>query len=149
MSVRHVMRQQPWGEAGGAHTQEVDKVFIGPTRVLIVSRGLTTKRVSDSLGVPKFPAIKFASAPFPACTFYHFTLTSCVAGSLRRAGCSQRTPNSSFSCRTTRPASARGGVIEGKLRVVFVRLLLAKSVICRRGGHDRRNKITITREGRR
>lgn len=61
------MRQQPWGEAGGAHTQEVDKVFIGPTRALIVSRGLTTKRVSDSLGVPKFTAIKFASVALWLC----------------------------------------------------------------------------------
>jgi len=66
------MRQQPWGEAGGAHTQEVDKVFIGLTRALIVSRGLTTKRVSDSLGVPKFTAIKFVSAPFPACYLLPF-----------------------------------------------------------------------------
>jgi len=26
---RHVTRQQPWTEAGGSRTQEVDKVFIG------------------------------------------------------------------------------------------------------------------------
>lgn len=131
--------------AGGVHTQEVDKVFIGPTRGIHCYPGLNDETTSSPPSLPfsfsesrNFNAIKFASA-FP----FRVYLLPFHSHGFPASDRMLPTKASFFSFFVGRDSSGIRpcGVIEGKLSLVYVSPLVS----CRR---DNRNKITITRQSR-